>query len=759
MIAIRVAARAARTGALVVLATLGAAGVSRAQQLLGPAYLAADGGVVWRTEPVTVSVAADSARAMLMRARTIADSIRAWRALAADSGLRVFALRRLAPALLAAGDSLGADSAWAVVGGARSIWTYEALRGRADLALLHGDPERAEDLLNRVDREGWPDLDRVSWLVRRSELRATLGDVTQAIEFSQQAIRRYPSLAPSTRALRNLEQWMTSQGQPLAAEDERAAAEVEFFRPDREQAAVRLTIAERGLPRLARAAAALRRAEILRLDSRHHLAGLALDAAAGADSGGQLAAQIRIERARVLRDANRPDAAFAEWRRAAAVALNDTQRETAWWDLTREAEESARWDLAREGAEHVAALEGRRKAEGALRAGIHRLHDRDLDSALIAWSGVAGDGPAFWRAVVLRAARSLGADARSVVADSVARSGGGADSLFRMLARAPGYGFYRMAARESLGVKGWSGEIAPSATRLEPGVWLAQQLSALGATDDALRVLDRWALGDPRLVDAIVARDTTADGKTAGHAARAPVRDRARAMSDSAAFDPRWRQLLAAARIAFGAARWATGIRHARAAFDAVPDSDVVARWGALTWIHPPAFDSLFAPDHDWSAPWTRPGAAALSDSARRVTPDRALVYGVVWQESKFDPRARSRSNALGLMQLKLATAGEQAQVMGFRPPDERGLFDPVVNMRLGTGYLGRLMRRFDNRATIGLAAYNAGATPARRWARMPDPGGEALACELIGYGQAHDYVKIILGIRQAVREMRPRRP
>ncbi len=330
--------------------------------------------------------------------------------------------------------------------------------------------------------------------------------------------------------------------------------------------------------------------------------------------------------------------------------------------------------------------------------------------------------------------------------------------MLRALARAPGYGFYRMAARESLGIRGWSGEIAQPAVRLEAGVWLAQQLSALGATDDALRVLDRWALGDPRLVLASAAHDSAAESMNAPAVARAKVRERAHALSDSAASDPRWRQLLAAARIAFGAGRWATGIRHARAAFDAAPDSDVVARWGALTWIHPPAFDSLFAPDHDWSAPWTRPGAAALSDSARRVTPDRALIYGVVWQESKFDARARSRSNALGLMLLKLATAGEQAQVMGFRPPEERSLFDPLVNMRLGAGYLGRQMRRFGNRATIGLAAYNAGATPARRWARMPDPGGEALACELIGYGQAHDYVKIILGIRQAVREMRPRR-
>ena len=147
--------------------------------------------------------------------------------------------------------------------------------------------------------------------------------------------------------------------------------------------------------------------------------------------------------------------------------------------------------------------------------------------------------------------------------------------MLRGLARAPGYGFYRMAARETLGVSGWTGQIEPSALTLDPGVWLAGQLSALGAIDDGLRVLDRWALDDPRLV--------TANSSRAGRAAGAnstptPSASATAITPDSgsaglAAANPRLRQLLAAARIAFGAGRWATGIRHARAAFEGLPDS------------------------------------------------------------------------------------------------------------------------------------------------------------------------------------------
>jgi soluble lytic murein transglycosylase len=108
-------------------------------------------------------------------------------------------------------------------------------------------------------------------------------------------------------------------------------------------------------------------------------------------------------------------------------------------------------------------------------------------------------------------------------------------------------------------------------------------------------------------------------------------------------------------------------------------------------------------------------------------------------------------------MQLKLATAREQAERMRLRAPTTRDLLErPELNVRLGTGYLTRLIDRFEGRAFLGLAAYNAGATPTRRWAQAA-PLGDALATERIGYGQAHEYVKNILGIRQSIREMRPR--
>jgi len=720
--------------ALIVIAWLGAVLVtaparSPAADLLAPSHVTSDHAVAWKSAPVMLPGAVVSAREELagLPARTRDDSVRAWRALLQDSVMHGYALKRLAPLLLAAGDTSGADRTWAELAGVRSIWTYEALRGRADLALLAGSPARADSLLAGAERDDWPDLERASWLVRRAELRAMLADTAAATGFARQVVLRYPSLPPAPRALSDLELWMKMRGQQLAAEDERVAAEVEFFRPDRAAAAARLARAEPRLLPAARMRAALRRGEILRLDRSYLAAARALDAAARLAADSESRATVLLERARVFRDAGDRPRAFAAWDRAARLATAPETRETAWWEEMREAEEGDRWDLALAEAEKIARLGAKRAADASLRAGIYRLQDHDAAGALAAWRDVAGDGALFWSAVALRDSQR-----------------GVSDSLFTKLARAPGYGFYRMAARETLAATGWPGTIAAPATSPEPGIRLAAWLVALGAGDDAVRVLDRWALGDARLSD-----------------------------SKPSVPEPRWPQLLAAARVAYGAGRWATGIRYARAAFDAVPDSDRAARWAIAPWIVPPALDSLFAPHGDWQAPWPdsaagAPGAApepaapgldarALPQTGAEPRADRPLIYAVCWQESKFDPRARSRSAALGLMQLKLSTAIEQGRWMHLRVASEGDLLDPALNVKLGVGYLERLLVRFQGRAAMALAAYNAGPTAAQRWARWPDPGGEAMACELIGYGQAHEYVQIILGVRQAVREMHPR--
>lgn len=94
---------------------------------------------------------------------------------------------------------------------------------------------------------------------------------------------------------------------------------------------------------------------------------------------------------------------------------------------------------------------------------------------------------------------------------------------------------------------------------------------------------------------------------------------------------------------------------------------------------------------------------------------DPALLAAVIYAESKFDPRARSRAGAIGLMQLLPDTARGIAQRTGGKRFVLRDLYDPEINVRYGAWYLRHLLRRYEDVPTA-LAAYHAGLGNVDRW-------------------------------------------
>jgi len=106
---------------------------------------------------------------------------------------------------------------------------------------------------------------------------------------------------------------------------------------------------------------------------------------------------------------------------------------------------------------------------------------------------------------------------------------------------------------------------------------------------------------------------------------------------------------------------------------------------------------------------------AIVRGHARNYRLDPALLAAVIYQESKFDPHARSSSGAIGLMQLLPATAKGIAIHTGgtrFRVSD---LDDPEINVRYGAWYLRHLLDKYGDERTA-LAAYNAGQENVDRW-------------------------------------------
>jgi peptidoglycan lytic transglycosylase len=100
---------------------------------------------------------------------------------------------------------------------------------------------------------------------------------------------------------------------------------------------------------------------------------------------------------------------------------------------------------------------------------------------------------------------------------------------------------------------------------------------------------------------------------------------------------------------------------------------------------------------------------------ARHYDLDPALLAAVIYQESKFQADARSRSGAIGLMQLLPATAEGIAIHTGGTAFRVQDLYNPEINIRYGAWYLHHLMLKYGDEQTA-LAAYNAGQENVDRW-------------------------------------------
>ena len=95
---------------------------------------------------------------------------------------------------------------------------------------------------------------------------------------------------------------------------------------------------------------------------------------------------------------------------------------------------------------------------------------------------------------------------------------------------------------------------------------------------------------------------------------------------------------------------------------------------------------------------------------------DVLLVYSLIREESRYNKNAVSSSNARGLMQLISGTANDSAQEVGIQHYNFNKLFDPEVNVELGSFYLRKVLDRYNGEIPLGLASYNAGPNRVAKW-------------------------------------------
>ena len=102
---------------------------------------------------------------------------------------------------------------------------------------------------------------------------------------------------------------------------------------------------------------------------------------------------------------------------------------------------------------------------------------------------------------------------------------------------------------------------------------------------------------------------------------------------------------------------------------------------------------------------------------------DRALLFALMMQESRFDADAQSGSGAAGLMQLMPETARNVARRAGIHFNGVDDLVDPVLNLSLGQEYVKQLIEhaQINGNLILLLAAYNSGTAPLTRWQNKPE--------------------------------------
>jgi soluble lytic murein transglycosylase len=172
--------------------------------------------------------------------------------------------------------------------------------------------------------------------------------------------------------------------------------------------------------------------------------------------------------------------------------------------------------------------------------------------------------------------------------------------------------------------------------------------------------------------------------------------------------------------------RTAHGILRTRAreAFRRAPDADNLRAWYIA---YPPAF---------------RPEVEQYA-KVGGVPP--ALLQALMREESALDPRVISPAGAVGLTQLMLPTAKAVAARLKIRRPSRGDLMQPALNIRIGSQFLGDLVRRYDGDVALALAAYNAGAGAVRRWQETLPKGPMDEFVEQIPVEETRLYVKRVL--------------
>jgi soluble lytic murein transglycosylase len=133
-----------------------------------------------------------------------------------------------------------------------------------------------------------------------------------------------------------------------------------------------------------------------------------------------------------------------------------------------------------------------------------------------------------------------------------------------------------------------------------------------------------------------------------------------------------------------------------------------------------------------------------ITHEARDQNLDPMVVAALIRQESMFEAGITSPAGARGLMQIMPATGHKLAEAAGIGRWHAEMLYEPELNVHLGTRYLAQHLDRYAGSLPSAFSAYNAGAHRVTAWNRYRENGNDELFTERIPFRETRDYVKIL---------------
>lgn len=134
-----------------------------------------------------------------------------------------------------------------------------------------------------------------------------------------------------------------------------------------------------------------------------------------------------------------------------------------------------------------------------------------------------------------------------------------------------------------------------------------------------------------------------------------------------------------------------------------------------------------------------------IKKEALALNLDPTLVLSLIRQESGFNPMARSRTDALGLMQVMPKVARKIANDSKISFKENTELFDPDLNLKIGARELQNRIKEFKGNLVLAIASYNAGSDPVQGWKKRRKNKDMIEFIEEIPFEETRSYVRLIL--------------